>query len=108
MNFRVQVLDPDGKPVATFGGIGDAYGQLARAKGIALDSDGNIYVVDAAFNNFQIFNREGQVLLAVGVAGLAPGQFWLPAGAAIDDKDRVYVVDQYNRRVQIFQYLGES
>jgi DNA-binding beta-propeller fold protein YncE len=106
MNFRVQILDPEGAVLKTFGEIGDAMGRFSRPKGIAVDSEGHIYVVDAAFNNFQIFNREGQLLLFVGSLGRAPGQFWLPAGAYIDANDRLYIADQYNFRVQVFQYLG--
>jgi hypothetical protein len=62
--------------------------------------------VDAAFNNFQIFNPKGQVLMYVGSFGRQPGQFNLPMGVYIDSNDRVYVSDQLNARVQIFQFLG--
>jgi len=70
-----------------------------------VDSEGHIYVADAAFDNFQIFDQEGRLLLFVGQAGSGPGQFHLPAGLYIDEEDRIYVVDQFNRRVQVFQYL---
>ncbi|MFQ5720981.1 MAG: 6-bladed beta-propeller, partial [Candidatus Aminicenantales bacterium] len=66
------------------------------------------YVVDAGFNNFQIFNQDYQVLLAVGEGGSEPGQFWLPAGICIDRDDYIYVSDAYNRRVQIFKYLKQK
>jgi len=108
MNFRVQILDPEGEVLNTFGEIGDGIGQFARPKGIAVDSEGSIYVVDAAFNNFQIFNREGELLLFVGSVGQQPGQFWLPAGAYIDAQDRIYVADQYNFRIQVFQRLTDE
>lgn len=104
-NFRVQVLDPEGKVLTTIGQLGDGPGTFSRPKGIAVDSDGHVYVTDAAFNNFQIFKTDGKLLLYVGVIGIKPGQFWLPAGAYIDHKDRIYVADQYNFRVQVFQYL---
>jgi len=62
--------------------------------------------VDAAFNNFQIFNDKGQVLMFVGNLGTGPGAFNLPNGIYIDSSDRVYVTDQLNGRVQVFQFLG--
>jgi DNA-binding beta-propeller fold protein YncE len=110
MNFRVQVFTPDGKPVSQLGQIGAQLGQLARPKGVAVDSDGHVYVVDAAFGNFQVFEGQGehQLLLFVGQTGGEPGQFMLPAGVYIDEQDRIYVADQYNRRVQVFQYLGDK
>jgi DNA-binding beta-propeller fold protein YncE len=108
MNFRVQVLMPDGRFVRQYGAMGANFGQLARPKGVAVDSEGHVYVIDAAFGNFQIFDPEGDLLLFVGRTGAQPGEFWLPAGLHIDDHDRIYVVDQYNRRVQAFQYLGDG
>ncbi|HDO35626.1 MAG TPA: 6-bladed beta-propeller [Nitrospirae bacterium] len=91
-----------------FGQIGDIPGKFARPKGIAVDSEGHIYVVDAAFNNVQIFNEKGRLLLFFGEMGVGPGKFWLPAGMYIDKNDKIYVADQYNRRIDIFQYLGEK
>lgn len=75
-------------------------------KGLALDSDGHIYVVDALFDAVQIFDRQGQYLLTFGERGLDPGQFWLPGGIFIDPQDRIYVADSYNQRIQIFEYLA--
>jgi len=107
-NFRVQILDLEGKFMKKIGQLGDRLGDLARPKGIGVDSDGHIYVVDAAFDNFQIFNEEGKLLLYIGEAGAGPGKFWLPAGMYIDERDRIYVADQYNNRVQVFQYLKDK
>ncbi len=104
-NFRVQIFDPEGKFIRSFGGVGSEAGTFARPKGIALDSEGHIYVIDAAFANFQIFDEYGNSLLSVGSNGIEPGMFVLPFGIAIDGKDKIYVVDQINKRVQIFQYL---
>ena len=81
-------------------------GQFSLPKGVGVDSQGHIYVVDSRFNNVQIFNQEGRLLLFFGEFGADPGQFWLPAGLAIDDQDRIYVADQYNHRIDVFQYIG--
>lgn len=48
-------------------------GDFARPKGVAVDSEGHIYVVDAAFGNVQIFNSEGLLLLFFGQMGTGPG-----------------------------------
>ena len=108
MNFRVQIFDLAGRVVGKLGEVGANLGQFARPKGVGVDSEGNVHVTDAAFNNFQIFNPRGELLLFVGGVGTQPGEFWLPAGMHIDNHDRIFVVDQYNRRVQVFQYLGEA
>ena len=48
---------------------------------IALDSDGNIYVVDSAFNAVQIFDEQAAPALR---GSTAPGTFELPTGIFID------------------------
>ncbi len=107
-NFRVQILDLDGKFLKSFGKAGDTFGNFARPKGIAADSEGHIYVTDAAFDNFQIFDEQGKILLFVGSRGRDPGTFAIPAGLYVDEKDRIYVADQYNQRIQVFQYLSDK
>lgn len=104
-NFRVQVLDLDGHCQRVIGQKGDGAGDLSLPKGVAVDSDGHIYVVDAHFENVQIFNDQGQLLLAWGEEGQGVGTFILPAGIAIDSLDRIWIADAGNRRIQVFQYM---
>ena len=88
--------------------MGDAPGTFSRPKGVASDSDGNIYVVDALFDNIQMFDKEGHLLMAFGNHGKEYGEFWLPTGIYIDKNDFIYVSDSSNRRVQVFKYLKEK
>ncbi len=106
-NFRVQIFDKDGDFLSKFGRLGDKPGMFSRPKGIGIDSEGHIYVSDAAFNNVQIFDDKGNILLYFGGAGFGPSQFYLPAGIYVDKNDRVYIVDSFNARVQIYQYVSE-
>lgn len=106
-NYRIQILDPSGKFLRTFGAQGDRPGEFIRPKGVAVDSDGHIYVADAEFNNFQILTPEGRPLLAVGVLGSDPGQFALIAGIYIDAKDQIYTTEMFRGRVQTFQYIKQ-
>jgi len=105
-NFRVQVFTMDGKFVRKFGSIGRRSGQFARPKGITVDRWGNVYVVDAAFGNVQIFDPDGRLLMFIGARGNQdrPGAFMLPAGVDIDEADgRLYLVDQFFRKVEVFR-----
>lgn len=104
-NFRVRTFDLEGRPVGAFGENGDRPGYLARPRGVALDSDGDVYVVDGAMEALQIFDGKGRLLLFVGREGGRPGEFSLPGGVFVDGGDRVLMADTYNGRVQIFQYL---
>ena len=85
------------------GTSGDPEGGIYRPKGVGIDSEDHIYVVDGELGRVQVFDRRGRLLYRFG-NGTNFGQFLLPAGLFIDRNDRVYLVDSYNRRVQVFQY----
>jgi len=108
LNFRIQVFNPEGGFMRSFGAPGNSPGYFSRPKGVAVDSDGNIYVVDALFDNVQVFDKEGRLLMSFGNPGKELGEFWLPSGIFIDSKDLIYISDSYNNRVQIFQYLKDG
>jgi DNA-binding beta-propeller fold protein YncE len=103
MNFRVQLFDRDGNFQAQIGTTGDPAGGIYRPKGIDIDSEDHIYIVDGELGRVQVFDRKGRLLYHFG-NGTNYGQFLLPAGLFIDQNDRVYLADSYNRRVQVFQY----
>lgn len=105
MNFRLQAFNLNGAYLSSFGTHGDGSGHFAQPKGVGVDEEGHIYVVDASFNMVQIFDSEGRYLLSFGAQGGKVGSFWLPSGIFIA-KDRIYVADSYNRRIQVFQFLG--
>jgi hypothetical protein len=71
-----------------------------------VDGFGHAYVIDALFDNIQLFNAEGRLLMALGSAGHDPGEFWLPNGIAISRQNEIYVTDSFNGRVQVFQFIG--
>jgi len=105
-NFRVQVIDVKfEKLILKFGSIGRQAGQFSRPKGIAIDNDNNIYVSDAAFGNFQIFNSQGQLLLFIGERSdrLRPAHYMLNSGITVDEDNRVLIVDQFHRKIDVFR-----
>jgi len=104
MNFRIQALTPEGAYVSSFGTLGIQTGTLNRPKGIAADTDGDLYVVDALFATVQVFAPDGRLLYYFGSDGVKPGQFSLPTGISIDDRNIIYVADSLNHRIQVFRY----
>jgi hypothetical protein len=106
MNFRVQVLGRDGSFGYALGTLGDSSGNIFRPKGIGVDSEGDLYIVDGLWGVVQVFNRQGQLLYYFGKRGTEAGEFQLPAGLFIDHDDRIYVVDSFNHRIQVFHYFG--
>jgi DNA-binding beta-propeller fold protein YncE len=106
MNFRVQAFSRDGKFQYAIGKIGDSTGALFRPKAVGVDSEGDVYVVDAQWGVVQVFNRQGQLLYYFGAKGTHAGEFQLPSGLFISHDDKVLVVDSFNRRIQVFHYTA--
>ena len=106
LNARIQLFDKTGKWLRSFGKRGLKVGNTPRPKGIAVDSDANIYVVESYYDHLLMFDSKGQGLMAIGGTGSKPGQFDLPAGVWVDQTDKIYVADMFNQRVEVFQYLS--
>ncbi len=106
LNSRIQVFADGGdRWRLSFGRRGMYVGNLVRPKGITVDTDGNIYVVESYYDHLLVFNRNGDFLMAIGGLGQQTGNFYLPAGAWADTRNRVFVSDMFNGRVVVFQYL---
>jgi len=107
MNARVQVipLNGEGKPMLV-GERGTMMGNLVRPKGVAVDSENNLYVIESYYDHLLIFDERARFLLPIGGAGKAAGSFYLPGGVWIDRGNRVFVADTFNGRIAVFQFLG--
>jgi len=93
--------------VLTWGEPGALEGQFSFPKGLAIDSEGNVYVVDSQNHRVQKFDSEGEFITEWGSSGEAEGQFSEPWGIAVDGDDNVYVADTWNHRLQKFTADGE-
>lgn len=107
LNSRVQVYDTaKGVWSRRFGSRGLFLGDLVRPKGVSVDSEGNVYVVESYHDSLLVFSPQGEFLLPIGGIGTAVGRFYLPAGVWVDARNRVHVADMFNGRVVLFQFLG--
>jgi hypothetical protein len=73
---------------------------------IALDSSGNIYVMDFSDNNIKKFDPSGKFLKVIGRKGQGPGEFNMPIDLVFA-KDRLVVWDMGNRRLCTLTPTGE-
>jgi DNA-binding beta-propeller fold protein YncE len=113
-----------------FGQDGSEPGAFRRPQGIAVDSQGRIYVADTENHRIQRFDPEtfrltekkpsfvwgSRCLLRTGAGCLDPdgggplvpgdGQFDGPTDIAIDATGNIYVVDSGNHRIQKFDSTG--
>jgi DNA-binding beta-propeller fold protein YncE len=106
-NNRVQIIGADGRgPVRRIGERGLQLGNLVRPKGVGVDGEGNVYVVESYYDTLLVFSPSGEFLLPIGGTGTATGRFYLPAGVWVDGRNRVHVADMFNGRIVLLQFLG--
>jgi DNA-binding beta-propeller fold protein YncE len=109
LNSRVQVLAGPGPTLQRqLGARGLLLGNLVRPKGVGVDAEGNVYVVESYFDSLLVFSPQGEFLMPIGGTGTATGRFYLPAGVWVDARNRVHIADMFNGRVVMFQFLGGS
>ena len=112
-------IDPyEGKQIElaadrTFGSPGVEAGQFQRPRGIAVASDGSLYIADTENHRIQHMAADGAVLHIWGQFGdvtsgqALGGTFNQPWGIAVGPDDSVYVADTWNHRIQKFAPNGE-
>ncbi|HXS99959.1 MAG TPA: 6-bladed beta-propeller, partial [Elusimicrobiota bacterium] len=76
------------------------------AHGVAVDSNGNVYVADRGNNRIEVFDRDGSFLTTFGEKGSEPGHLREPESVAVGADGRIYVADTGNGRVQVFTEEG--
>jgi uncharacterized protein (TIGR03663 family) len=76
-------------------------------KGVALDSEGRMYVVDGANSTVTLLNRDGTVVRSWGRKGEGEGEFNEPWGIAVAPDGSVFVADTWNHRIQKFTREGQ-
>jgi sugar lactone lactonase YvrE len=85
-NARIVKFDKTGKFIKAWGTAGSGQGQFNEPHGLAMDSQGRLFVADRANNRIQIFDQEGKFLAEWK-------QFGRPSGIFIDKNDMLYVAD---------------
>jgi sugar lactone lactonase YvrE len=117
-NYRIRKVDSDGK-ITTIAGNGTpgysgdggpaTSAQLYNPSGVAVDSDGNIYIADN--NNYRVrkVDSSGKIttFAGTGTAGYSGdggpatlAQLNWPYGVAVDSVGNIYIADRSNNRIR--------
>lgn len=78
---------------------------LSQPKGIAIDSNHQIFLIDSGSSKIKKFDVNGRLLDSWGTFGSGEGQFKNPTGILVDSK-YVHVADTDNSRIQTFDKDG--
>ncbi len=115
-NHAIRLISPDGM-VSTLAGLPgypgstDGTGDAARfwnPQGLAVDSEGTVYVADTGNQTIRKITPEGEVTTLAGLAGTSgtndlPGldaRFDSPGGIAVDADGNLYVADTGNHTIR--------
>ena len=90
-NDRVVKFDKTGKQILTWGKHGKGQGEFDQLHGIAMDSQGRIFVADRGNSRIQIFDSNGKFVAEWK-------QFGRPSDVAIDKNDVIYVADDQSNQ----------
>ncbi|MEM7048317.1 MAG: 6-bladed beta-propeller [Acidobacteriota bacterium] len=111
----VRAFTSDMMFIDKWGVRGTEPGQFAEPRGVAIDHQGKLLVVDAANHRIQktevgtstFLEKPGETLLVFGKRGSGEGEFEMPTGVAVTPANEILVVDTENHRLQIFDERGE-
>jgi DNA-binding beta-propeller fold protein YncE len=82
-------------------------GNFSLPTGVAVDSNGNVYVTDTLNDRVEIFDADGNFISQFGTPGDGPGHFARPKGIAIDRDGHIWVTDEVQSRVQVYNTKGQ-
>ena len=106
MTGRVQKFSPDGRFLLQWQ---MPQTDLGKAKGMAIDRDGHLIVVEPHYQRMNHFSTEGKLLSQWGVRGTNAGQLIMPRSVAVDSHGGIYT-SEYTlaERVQEFSPDGRT
>jgi DNA-binding beta-propeller fold protein YncE len=85
-NARVVKFTAGGKFIKAWGKKGSGPGEFDTPHGLAMDSEGRLFVADLRNSRVQVFDQDGRYLTEFK-------QFGMPGGLYIDGQDTLYVAD---------------
>ena len=102
----IHKLNPEGKPLSSFGPYGMKAGEFLYPASVAMSSSDLVYVLDSETHLVQCFDSSGKYLYNFGGRGDGRGTFNDPRTVSVDSEGRVYVLDYGNKQVQRFDTEG--
>ena len=106
LQSKVMVLNKEGHLIRSFGCEGSEPGQFNKPRGIDVDEEGRIIVVDTGNNRIQVFSYDGCFIRCFGIRGSSKGQFDSPCCVVVDGDGNLVISDTLNHRIQVMGIEG--
>lgn len=90
----------------SIGSVDDENTTFYQVGDIAVDSQGNMFVVDSGNQRIQKYDKDGNYLQTIGRKGQGPGEFMRPFDILLDEQDNIYVLEI--RKIHLFDPQGNS
>ena len=103
---HIEVFDLDGQHLFSFGEHGNSPGNFNFPYDVAVDSEGDIIVLDSGNFRVQVFDSEFNFIREFGSVGTSPGQFARPKSLDIASDGRLFIIDAAFGNFQIFDKRG--
>lgn len=104
---RVQVFDPSGRQLNSFGSRGHGDGKFLCPIGVAFSLvSQEVFITDKWKHCIHVFDTEGNFIRQLGRKGKGCGHFSAPEGITTDRHGNIYVADTCNHRVQVLDSDG--
>lgn len=101
---RVQVLDRDFKVVSQFKFRNVVGVPVRREMGLALNSEGNIYIVAPKTSELKEYTPTGEHIATLSLSNVhGDSSIITPTALWIDSSNRIFVSDSHNSRVQVYE-----
>ncbi len=124
-NYRIRKITASGL-ISTVAGSSNGYSgdgglatkaKITNAKGVAVDTAGNIYIADTSNSRIRKVTTDGTITTIAGTGAFNYGgdggpanlaKFWFPAGVAVDGSGHVYVADTQNYRIRLLTPAAQT
>ena len=81
---------------------------IERPESLAVDDEGNLYVLDSKAAVVKVYNPKGKFLRSIGRKGQGPGELNFPLSLSLNVKKKeLAIVDIRNRRISFFNLEGK-
>ena len=90
----------------SIGSADDENTMFYRIGDMAVDSQGNMFVVDSGNQRIQKYDEDGNYLLTIGRKGQGPGEFMSPYDIFLDAHENIYVSE--GMKMHVFDPKGNS